>query len=107
MDKKELEKEKKGDKNEITLDAFASIEEEDEEEDIDVEFHKIIKGEKKLSYLLRGDKSDIPHKHCKQANEVNKKKESMQNISGIEFDICKTEGMCPTCNKNLDEIRSN
>jgi hypothetical protein len=109
LEKKELKNEKKGgDKNEISLDAFGALEDDDEDDsDIDVEFHKITKGEKKLSYLLRGDKSDIPHKHCKQSNEVNKKKESMQNISGIEFEICKTEGMCPSCNGYLDDIRSN
>lgn len=111
LEKKDLEddkKKKKGDKDKMSLDAFGAIEDDDEDEtDVDVEFHKVTKGEKKLSYLLRGDKSDIPHKHCMQANEVNKKKESFQKLSGIEFEICKTEGMCPFCNKNLDDIRSN
>jgi len=55
---------------------------------------------------LRGDKSEIPLKHCKQSNEVNAKKESFK-FSGIEFEKCKTEGLCPACNKNLDDIRGN
>jgi len=47
LEKKELKKEKKGE--EMSLDAFGALEDEEEEEDIDVEFHKITKGEKKLS----------------------------------------------------------